>query len=160
MISLNIKFLCIWIRNYDTELYAFSKRLGENFENNLLQNALTERSYIISEEEKQKEVGIEKPILDLTDNRELAEKGSIFIDDIVKRYLRTVFPKLPEEGILYVYLINIDKQFFFIHVLISFFCGGSRETHRFLTNVDTLSNVSFHIGTSDIILCAVSIYLM
>lgn len=90
-------------RNYDTEIYAFGKRLGEEFNNSLLQQAFTERSYIINEEEKQKEVGIEQPTLNLNDNRELVAKGSDFIDDIVKRYLRTVLPRLPEEGIMYVY---------------------------------------------------------
>jgi len=69
----------------------------------LLQQALTERSYIIREEERQKNVGIEQPTLNLSDNKELVSKGSDFIDDIVKRYLRTVLPRLPEEGIMYVY---------------------------------------------------------
>lgn len=91
-------------RNYDSEIYAFSKRLGEEFNNDLLLKAFTERSYIINEEERQKSVGIEKPTLILTDNKELVAKGSDFIDDIVKRYLRTVLPRLPEEGIKYVYL--------------------------------------------------------
>lgn len=93
--------MCILLyRNYDTEIYAFSKRLGEKFDKDLLQQALTERSYIIREEERQKSVGIEQPNIDLADNRELVTKGSDFIDDIVKRYLRTVLPKLPEEGIV------------------------------------------------------------
>lgn len=70
----------------------------------MLQQALTERSYIFHEEERQKSVGIEQPTLNLSDNKELVSKGSDFIDDIVKRYLRTVLPRLPEEGIMYVYL--------------------------------------------------------
>ncbi|XP_060864856.1 large ribosomal subunit protein mL44 [Metopolophium dirhodum] len=114
--------------NYDTEIYAFSKRLGEEFNNDLLQQALTERSYIIREEERQKNVGIEQPTLNLSDNKDLVSKGSDFIDDIVKRYLRTVLPRLPEEGIIGI--------------------------HKYLTSIETLSHVSFHIGTSDLILCA------
>jgi len=74
----------------------------------LLQQALTERSYIIREEERQKNVGIEQPTLNLSDNKELVSKGSDFIDDVVKRYLRTVLPKLPEEGIMYVYSKSIS----------------------------------------------------
>jgi len=93
-------YFLFFSRNYDTEIYAFRKRLGEEFNNNLLQQALTERSYIICEEERQKNVGIEEPNLNLSDNKELVTKGSDFIDDIVKRYLRTVLPKLPEEGIM------------------------------------------------------------
>lgn len=61
---------------------------------------MTERSYIIYEEERQKNVGIEEPTINLLDNKELVIKGLDFIDDIVKRYLRTVLPKLPEEGIM------------------------------------------------------------
>jgi len=103
----NFKF--ILSRNYDTEIYAFSKRLGEEFNNDLLLQALTERSYIIREEERQKNVGIEQPTLNLSDNKELVSKGSDFIDDIVKRYLRTVLPKLPEEGIMYAYTKRIKS---------------------------------------------------
>lgn len=69
----------------------------------MLQQALTEYSYIIQEEERQKNVGIEQPTLNLIDNRELVTKGSNFIDDIITRYLHTVLPRLPEEGIMYVY---------------------------------------------------------
>lgn len=74
----------------------------------MLQQALTERSYIIREEERQKNVGIEQPTLNLFDNKELVSKGSDFIDDVVKRYLRTVLPRLPEEGIMYVYFKSIS----------------------------------------------------
>lgn len=99
IISLILNFI---FRNYDSELYAFGKRLGEEFNKDLLQQAFTERSYIVLEEERQKNVGIEHPNLNLFDNRELVVKGSDFIDDIVKRYLHTVLPRLPEEGIMYV----------------------------------------------------------
>jgi len=88
----------------------------------LLQQALTERSYIIREEERQKNVGIEQPTLNLSDNKELVSKGSDFIDDIVKRYLRTVLPRLPEEGIMFVYFRNpkrIDVRLFNCFFVIS-----------------------------------------
>lgn len=107
-ISNNLSFVFFLLRNYDTEIYAFSKRLGEEFNNDLLQQALTERSYIIREEERQKNVGIDQPTLNLSDNKELVSKGSDFIDDVVKRYLRTVLPRLPEEGIMYVYSKSIS----------------------------------------------------
>lgn len=80
--------------------------MGEEFDKDLLQQALTERSYIIQEEERQKSVGIEQPTLNIADNRELATRGSDFLEDVVKRYLRTVLPRLPEEGILYVYYLK------------------------------------------------------
>lgn len=102
-------FFILPSRNYDTEIYAFSKRLGEEFNKELLHQALTESSYIIFEQERQKKVGIENPTINLDDNKELVPKGSEFIDDIVKRYLRTVLPRLPEEGIMYVYCIYYMK---------------------------------------------------
>lgn len=88
----------------------------------MLQQALTERSYIIREEERQKNVGIEQPTLNLSDNKELVSKGSDFIDDVVKRYLRTVLPRLPEEGIMYVYsksLKSIGRRLFNCFFVIS-----------------------------------------
>lgn len=51
-------------------------------------------------------------MLDLADNSELVTKGSDFIDDIVNRYLHTVLPRLPEEGIMYVDLIKFFKILF------------------------------------------------
>lgn len=147
----NFSFVISSFRNYDTEIYAFSKRLGEEFNNDLLHQALTERSYIIREEERQKNVGIEQPTLNLSDNKELVSKGSDFIDDIVKRYLHTVLPKLPEEGIMYVYY----KKYWPKTVKL-LFCNF-RGIHKYLTSIDILSHVSFHIGTSELILCAVSI---
>lgn len=85
--------------NYEAEMYAFSKRLGENFHPELLQQAFTHRSYVINEEQKQREVGIENPVLNIKDNRELIEEGKYLTNEIVTCYLRQALPKLPEEGI-------------------------------------------------------------
>lgn len=137
-------------------MYAFSKRLGEEFNKDLLQQALTERSYIIFEEERQKNVGIELPTINLTDNKELVSQGSEFIDDIIKRYLRTVLPKLPEEGIKYEYIIYLMCICFKLSLFCFLFFRG---IHNYLTSNETLSHISFHIGTSELILCAVSMFL-
>ncbi|XP_046663674.1 39S ribosomal protein L44, mitochondrial [Homalodisca vitripennis] len=112
--------------NYNSELFAFGKRLGEDFNKEFLQQAFVERSYIISEEEKQKKVGIEEPQILLKDNREYAEKGEYIIAEYSKRYLRTVYPRFPEEGI----------------------CSVS----DYLLSDDVLADISIHIGTSDLIL--------
>jgi large subunit ribosomal protein L44 len=89
-------------RNYHAELYAFGKRLSEEFEKDLLQRALTHRSYIVQEELRQKEVGIEDPKLSLEDNQELTRRGETLMSEYLKRHLRVALPLFPEEGIWYV----------------------------------------------------------
>lgn len=112
--------------NYNAELYAFGKRVGEEFDKDYLQRAFIERSYVISEEEKQKKVGIEDPKIAMKDNQEFASNGHLLIEDYSKRYLRTVFPTFPEEGI----------------------CSVS----DYLLSDDVLADISKHLGTTDIIL--------
>ncbi|XP_069679905.1 large ribosomal subunit protein mL44 isoform X2 [Periplaneta americana] len=114
--------------NYHSELYAFGKRLGEDFRKDVLQCAFTHRSYIIQEEMKQKEVGIEDPKLWLEDNEELAKMGEKLMSEYLKQHLRVALPRFPEEGI----------------------CG----INDYLMSDATLAHVSKHIGTTDIILCS------
>lgn len=61
--------------NLEAELYAFGKRLGEEFDSDLLLQAFTDRSYVIKEELKQKEMDFD---LKMKDNRELAEEGKFY----------------------------------------------------------------------------------
>lgn len=114
--------------NYNAEVYAFGKRLGEDFEDDLLRQALTERSYIIKEEMKQKEVGIDEPLIALKDNAEFVKPGEKLMSDYIMKFLHTVYPIYPEEGICAV--------------------------KDFLMSEKTLADISTHIGTSEIILCA------
>lgn len=58
--------------NLEAELYAFGKRLNEDFDSDLLLQAFTDRSYVIKEEMKQKEMDID---IQMKDSRELAEEG-------------------------------------------------------------------------------------
>lgn len=58
--------------NLEAELYAFGKRLNEDFDADLLLQAFTDRSYVIMEEMKQKEIKFD---LEMKDNRELADGG-------------------------------------------------------------------------------------
>lgn len=112
--------------NYNAEIFAFNKRLSENFDVVLLQQALTHRSYVIQEEQRQREVGIENPELDIKDNRELIEEGKYLTSEIVKCYLRQALPRVPEDGIL------------------------ALKDH--LLSEEVTAKVSSHIGTKDIIL--------
>lgn len=58
--------------NLEAELFAFGKRLNEDFDPDLLLQAFTDRSYVIKEELKQKELNID---IKMKDNKELAEEG-------------------------------------------------------------------------------------
>lgn len=115
--------------NYQAELYAFSKRLNEDFNLSLLQQAFTQRSYIIQEEMKQAEVGVEKPTINLQDNTLLVKAGEEIISEYVEKFLLQSLPKLPKEGI--------------------------KAIKDYLISEDVLANVSSHLGTNDIILSEV-----
>ncbi|KAL0818305.1 hypothetical protein ABMA28_008791 [Loxostege sticticalis] len=111
--------------NLEAELFAFGKRLNEDFDSDLLLEAFTDRSYVIREEMKQKEMNID---IKVKDNRQLAEEGEKFIKEYIQLYLEAVLPKFPQEGV------------------------ASIRQH--LTSEDILANVSLHLGTKDIILAA------
>lgn len=103
------------VRNYATELYAFSKRLGEELEDSLLRRALTERSYMLKLEEDTKKVGIIATPEDqeeVLDNLQLVPKGEEILTDVVVRYLRHLLPRLPEEGIQLVFKISYNLIIF------------------------------------------------
>ncbi|XP_012275119.1 39S ribosomal protein L44, mitochondrial [Orussus abietinus] len=114
--------------NRSAELYAFNKRLTESFKTDLLEQSFTHRSYIIQEEQKQKELGIEIPQLDIKSNDELIQEGREITSRVVKSYLRQSLPCAPEECI--------------------------RSLHDYLLSTAVLAKVSSHIGTKDLILSA------
>ena len=88
-------------RNYDAEIFAFSNRLGEKFDEKLLRSAFTHKSYIQREISRLNEMGIDSDSIQLRENDDLAIKGSELIDRFVKGYLRAVFTRAPEEMIRY-----------------------------------------------------------
>lgn len=120
--------------NYNAEIFAFGKRLNENFDENLLKNAFVNRSFILQEEVRQREAGVDNPEVNLVDNRKLIENGENFISKIVKEFLENNLPQFPEEG--------------------------RNAVHDYLLSETVLSNISFHIGTKDIILSAVSVFTL
>lgn len=69
--------------NLEAELYAFGKRLNEDFDSDLLLQAFTDRTYVIKEEMKQKELEFD---LKMKDNRVLAEEGKSFFTHLTKFY--------------------------------------------------------------------------
>ncbi|KAI4477875.1 hypothetical protein M0804_012355 [Polistes exclamans] len=114
--------------NRGSELYAFNARLSEKFDTSLLDQAFIHRSYVIKEEENQKQQGIQDPKLDLSDNKELIENGRMFVSKVVQKYLHENLPNLPDSGIMGI--------------------------HNYLLSEECLANASIHIGTKDLILTA------
>ena len=89
-----------WVEwNRNAELYAFNARLSEKFNSDLLEQAFTHRSYILKEEEEQKNLGIENPQLDITDNREMIDEGKEIASLMIENYLYQVLPLAPRECI-------------------------------------------------------------
>ncbi|XP_026740816.1 39S ribosomal protein L44, mitochondrial [Trichoplusia ni] len=111
--------------NLEAELYAFGQRLNEEFDSDLLLQAFTDRSYVIKEEMKQKEMDFD---IKMKDNKELADIGENFIRAYIQNYLETVLPKFPLEGLKCI--------------------------RNHLTSESVLANISLHLGTKDIILAA------
>lgn len=94
--------------NYRAELYGFEQRLHEKFDRKLLEQAFVDHSYIILLENRQKEVQIEQPVIEMKDNRELIPRGDAILQEYVTSFLRLHLPKFPEAGIIAVrnYLLS------------------------------------------------------
>lgn len=88
--------------NRSAEIYAFNKRLSEDFDVEKLEQAFTHRSYVIREEQRQREIGIEEPKLAIQDNTDLIMKGEKLTSEIVQNYLTQALPHTPENIIMYV----------------------------------------------------------
>lgn len=114
--------------NYDAELYAFGIRLKENFSPAVLQQAFVDRSFIVQEEMKQRAVGIEEPVLQLTENTKLVQKGEELLTEYIVTYLNISLPKFPRDGVKAIY--------------------------KHLISDEVLGHVSSHLGTKDLILAA------
>lgn len=93
--------------NRSAEIYAFNKRLSEDFDIEKLEQAFTHRSYIIKEEQRQKEMEIQDPRLDIQDNITLIMKGEKLVSEIVQHYLTEALPLAPEDVIMYVCVLHI-----------------------------------------------------
>ncbi len=71
--------------NYPAELYAFQSRIGENFDDALLREALTDDSCANQEGER--------------DNAKLSQEGVELTVGALEGFLRSAYPFLPEEGV-------------------------------------------------------------
>ncbi|XP_059608863.1 large ribosomal subunit protein mL44 [Phlebotomus argentipes] len=114
--------------NYRAEIFAFGSRLHEKFDEKLLRQAFTHRSYIIQEEMKQKDVGIEEPAVLMPDNSQLVENGEELMTKCLDDYVAKALPKMPLDGRIAV--------------------------RKHLMNQENLAHISSYIGTKDLILSA------
>lgn len=114
--------------NYRAELFAFGKRLQEEFDMSLLNTAFTQQSYIAKEEAKQRELGIEETDIQMSHNAELAKNGAEIAKEYVEAFLKHSLPKLPLEG--------------------------QKSIASYLLSTDTLSNVALHLGMKELLLDA------
>ncbi|XP_059478621.1 large ribosomal subunit protein mL44 [Neocloeon triangulifer] len=115
--------------NFGSEVFAFGKRLGEQFDDNLLRQAFTQADYLHKISEEQKNLGLENPDSVLvSSNEELAREGRELISQYVFGFLRHTLKKLPEEGV--------------------------RSIHDKLLGDEMLAHISKNLGTKDIILTA------
>lgn len=114
--------------NLDAEIYSFGKRLGEDFDTNLLKRSFTQRSYVIQEEMKLEKLGVEKSDFSLFDNRDLADKGLKMAETYISAFLKYHLPNYPNEGLSAI--------------------------QRYLLSTKKLAHVSSNLGTKDIIMAA------
>lgn len=113
--------------NYNSEIFAFGKRLNENFDSDLLKKAFKTRSFIILEEQKHKEIGVEG--IPLEDNLSLVKRGEHLIETYINEFVKKSLPSLPDDGV--------------------------NSVRLYLTSLDMLSHISTNLGTKDLILSSV-----
>lgn len=83
--------------NPNAELFAFGKRLSEDFKLPVLQQAFIHSSYNAQEVEKQKEIGIEDPTVEIQDNQKLIESGSQLLNTYVLQFVQGKLLSAPEQ---------------------------------------------------------------
>ncbi|XP_068135270.1 large ribosomal subunit protein mL44 isoform X2 [Hyperolius riggenbachi] len=87
--------------DYHAEILAFSKRLNETFSSELLKTAFVNHSYVVEEERRRHDLGVdqETAALNLQDNHELAKHGLDFTISYLTDTIRQSFPNLPAAGV-------------------------------------------------------------
>lgn len=109
--------------DYESELFAFGKRIGEDLDKSILRQSLRQpNSLSDSTTTETAETALPEP-----DNAVLAESGSLFASSYVQAFLSHVYPKLPHEAI--------------------------RAVSDHLMRTTLLSHIAKHLGIGDIIQC-------
>lgn len=114
------------------ELYAFGARLSEQFDENKLREAFSTHNYVRQEQKRRQDLGLSEEDdgePSIQSNERLAEVGAKFLEETLLQYTRSALPYLPEEG---------------VEALV-----------KHLMTEKMLSDISFHIGTKDLIMSEV-----
>ncbi|GCC18660.1 large ribosomal subunit protein mL44 [Chiloscyllium punctatum] len=87
--------------DYHAEVEAFSHRLNENFNLDLLKTAFVNPCYIMSEEARRRELKLEREeiTLNLKDNQQLFEKGLSLANKYLQDCFSSAYPNLPADGV-------------------------------------------------------------
>lgn len=89
--------------NLNAELYAFGKRLGEDFDKTLLMAALVDRSHILHSQKQQEKLGLDEivpsVVSDSESNETLAVEGRQYALEVCEAFVRQAWPSVPMEGI-------------------------------------------------------------
>ncbi|XP_020373894.1 39S ribosomal protein L44, mitochondrial [Rhincodon typus] len=87
--------------DYHAEVEAFSHRLNENFNLDLLKTAFVNPCYVTSEEARRRELRLEREeiTLNLKDNQQLFEKGLLLTSTYLQDCFHSTYPNLPADGV-------------------------------------------------------------
>ncbi|NXI41740.1 RM44 protein, partial [Galbula dea] len=87
--------------DYHAEIQAFTHRLHESFDLDLLKTAFVNSCYIESEETRRRQLGLdnESVALNLQDNSKLAEQGMTFSRSYLTQCFEGAYPDLPAAGV-------------------------------------------------------------
>ncbi|CAD5120511.1 unnamed protein product [Dimorphilus gyrociliatus] len=113
--------------NYDSELYAFTKRLNEDVSLDSLKKAFTHSCYIEAEKRKRESLEMDTDDIDDTHNEEYCKKGLSFLEECTKKKLSEFLPQVPNYGIN-----SISSN---------------------LCSIETVSRVAKNLGFRDLQLC-------
>ncbi|KAF5281870.1 hypothetical protein FQR65_LT14514 [Abscondita terminalis] len=102
--------------NYEAELYALGKRIGEEFQPDILQRALVHKSYIIQQEISGNQIGnhidngnslalVSDSFSNFEDNTDLIKEGESLIVDCITKKFSSVYPAMVVKAIC-VYLTS------------------------------------------------------
>ncbi|KAG5873457.1 hypothetical protein JTB14_007224 [Gonioctena quinquepunctata] len=120
--------------NYDSELFAFGKRLGEDFDRALLKQALIQREFANLQRTEAEKTGKSPP--DSIHNFALIEEGDKIISNYLKEELRKTYP----EDIVYAVSNYLTSEDMLSHIASHIGLKDIILTNEFPVAKSTLSN--------------------
>lgn len=126
--------------NYRSEIYAFSRRLQEELSEDTLRQIFTHKSYLDKLRSKQIELDLAET--NIESNEKLVNRGRELLDICLKPYLRHMFDKLPEDGI--VAITDYLKSYIVLADIASWIgCKDIILTNEYPPNEVTMANTVY-----------------